>query len=127
MSARELLVAAVAAKLAPLPLTVFDAGPVRGGLPHAVVQEPDLSDWSGTGWTGREGRIAVTLADGGERPLRLRALLAQAEEAVGQVGPALGRGWRVASIRLVRSRLVAADRQWRATAEFAVRLYRENA
>ncbi|MDP1027789.1 DUF3168 domain-containing protein [Sphingomonas sp. KR1UV-12] len=128
VSAREVLVAAVAARLKPLPLTVFDAAPVRGSVPHAVVEEPVLTDWSATGFRGCEGRLVVTLHDEGERPVRLRGLLASVEDAVPGIAPVLGRGWRVAQLRLARSRLamVAAGR-WRGTAEFVVRMYREDA
>ncbi|MFS0772828.1 DUF3168 domain-containing protein [Sphingomonas sp. 1P08PE] len=128
MSARDLLVGAVAAALKPVPATVFDAPPVRGGVPHAIVEEPVLADWSASGWRGREGRLAVTLVDEGERPRRLRGLLAMVEELVPTAGPALGQGWRIANLRLVRSRLAAtAPGRWRGTAEFVVRLYREDA
>jgi hypothetical protein len=128
MSARELLVAAVAARLRPLPATVFDAGPVRGGVPHVVVEEPVLADWGASGLTGQEGRLVVTLADEGERPVRLRALLAAVEAAVPDTPRLLGKGWRIANLRLVRSRLATtAPGRWRGTAEFVVRLYREDA
>ena len=133
MSAREQLVAVVAAHLkAHRPLhemAVFDAPPVRRSVPYALIDEPVLTDWSGTGWTGREGRLVVTLADGGERPVRLRALLAEVEEHVPALAVAIGGGWRLAQLRLVRSRMTRAAREerWAAQAEFQVRMYREHA
>ncbi len=75
------LQAAIVARLnAVLDVSVFDAPPVRGGLPYAVVDEPVLSDWSTKTWVGREGRVLLTLFDGGERPVRARALLAAVEK-----------------------------------------------
>lgn len=66
MSGRVVLQAAIVARLnAVLDVSVFDAPPVRGGLPYAVVDEPVLSDWSTKTWVGREGRILLTLFDGG--------------------------------------------------------------
>ncbi len=130
MSAREQLVAAVVAHLKAHPplveMAVFDAPPVRRAAPFALVEEPVLTDWSGTGWTGREGRLTVTLRDEGERPLRLRTLLATVEERVPTLPTVLGKGWRLVQLRLVRSRLVSGGGGWSAGAEFGVRMYREH-
>lgn len=131
MSAGGMLQAAIVAALqghAPLyELTVFDAPPVRGGLPYAVVGEPVLADWSAVEVAGREGRVAVTLHDAGERPLRLRAMLGEVEEQLPALAAAVGEGWHVAQLRLARSRMVRGrDEDWAATAEFTVRMWREN-
>ena len=121
------LQAAVLARLnAVLDVSVFDAPPVRGGLPYAVVDEPVLSDWSTKTFAGREGRVLLTLFDGGERPVRLRALLAVAEEGLELLAPDLGEGWRVVRLALVRSRVLRVGDRWRGTAEFLVRMYRES-
>jgi len=67
VSGRVVLQAAVVARLnAVLDVSVFDAPPVRGGLPYAVVDEPVLSDWSTKTWVGREGRAAGARG-GGDR------------------------------------------------------------
>ncbi|OJU17000.1 MAG: hypothetical protein BGN95_07135 [Sphingomonas sp. 66-10] len=129
MSAREVAQAAVVAALRVAlgdAAAVFDAPPVRAALPHVVVEQPELVDWSTKDWRGREGRIVVAAYDGGERPVRLRALAARIEDAVEAVPAAPGDGWRVATLRFVRSRVARApgDR-WVATSEFVVRLYRE--
>ena len=121
------LQAAVLARLnAVLDVSVFDAPPVRGGLPYAVVDEPVLSDWSTKTWVGRVGRVLLTLFDGGERPVRVRALLAVAEEGLELLAPDLGEGWRVVRLALVRSRVLRVGDRWRGTAEFLVRMYRES-
>ncbi|MEG3084328.1 DUF3168 domain-containing protein [Sphingomonas sp. PB2P12] len=127
MSGRAVLQAALVARLnAVLDVSVFDAPLVRGGLPYAVVDEPVLSDWSTKTWVGREGRVMLTLFDGGERPVRLRTLLAVAEEALEALDPDLGEGWRVVRLALVRSRVLRVGDRWRGTSEFLVRMYRES-
>ncbi|WP_125996739.1 DUF3168 domain-containing protein, partial [Sphingomonas sp. S-NIH.Pt15_0812] len=118
---RALLVAAAVARLKGLAglagVAVFDAPPVRGGLPHAVVEEPVMADASVAGWSGRDGRLTVVLEDAGERPVRLRALLAAVEAGLpGMAGAAIGGGWRVVTVRLARSRVARAGRQARSGA-----------
>jgi len=111
-------------------LTVFDAPPVRASLPHAVLEEPELSLWEAAGVRAFEGRLALVLNDAGERPVRLRALGQAAEEALGAMGGEIGGGWRLVRCRLVRSRLVrgratgSGGDRWRWTSEFAVKLFR---
>ena len=133
MSAGEALVAAAVAAVAAVDAVdgpdrlsaVFDAAPARAALPYAVVGDPVLIDWDAVGVTGREGRLTVTLWDAGERPERLRALIAAAETAVLGIGPDLGGGWRVASLMLARSRVArAGGDRWTGVSEFRVRLYR---
>lgn len=106
-------------------LAVFDAPPVRSATPYAVVGEAELVDWSTKDWTGRSGRIAVTLHDAGERPVRVRALIGAVAETIEALSGDLGAGWRATGFRLVRERLaLTASSRWTATSEFAVRVYR---
>ncbi len=127
MSAGAVLQAGVVARLADvLDCAVFDAPPVRAAIPHAVVEDPVLGDWSTTTWRGREGRLVVTLHDGGERPVRLRAALGAAEAAVEGLDPLLSDGWRLVRAQLVRSRVLRVGERWRGTSEFLVRMYRED-
>ncbi len=120
------LQAALVAAVRPI-VNAFDAPPVRAALPYAVVEDAVLARWGGAGIDGREGRVRVVLHDAGERPVRLRALLASVEATVSALSGEIGEGWRLVALRLVRSRVVRAgggDR-WTATGEFAVKLYRE--
>lgn len=131
MSARETLHAAIAEALrthaALNGLTgVFDAPPVRAALPHAVVEELLLADWGTKDMAGREGRAAVTLRDGGERPTRLRTLAEAAEQAVLEMNRTLPGGWRIVSLVFVRGRIVREGAGWAATSEFRVRMLRES-
>jgi hypothetical protein len=132
MSAAQQLQAAVIAQLlhrATLdPMTVFDMPPARAALPHAVVEDPVLGSWDLAAVTGREGRLSIVLHDGGERPVRLRRLQGRVEDLIATMPADLGgEGWRLARLRLVRSRVARGkgDR-WSAVSEFEVRIYRAN-
>lgn len=125
MSARAALQAAVVAAVRDgVDVTVFEAPPVRAALPYALVEEPVLTDWSTKDWRGHEARFATLVRDGGERPVRVRALLALASDAVLAMAPAIG-GWRIATLRPTRERLVRSGTEWLGAAEFVARLYRE--
>lgn len=128
MSARERLQAACVAALTDAldGVRVFDAPPTRAALPHAVVDEPLLADWSTKDMAGREGRIAIGLVDRGERPGRLRALTSAAEDALMAMEWDLGGGWRVVALQLVRSRIVRGGDGWVATSDFRLRMLRVN-
>ena len=104
-------------------VAVFDAPPVRGSPPFAVVEEPVATDWSAARIDGRELRLIVTITDAGERPVRLRALMTAAEGAAAGLSGELA-GWRVASVMLVRTRLVRAGERWRGSVEWRVRVAR---
>ena len=131
MSARAVLAAAVADRLRAEPalggVAVFDAPPVRAGLPYAVVEEAVLAAWGTKSWSGREARFAVIAWDAGERPTRLRELLGTIDEAVEELPVALGEGWRTASARVVRSRIARAppDR-WVGSVDVVVRMWKED-
>lgn len=130
MSPREVLPGAIIAALRGAPgladAALFDALPARAALPHGVVEEPLLADWSTKDMAGREGRVAVTLRDGGERPVRLRELADAAEAAVLAMPRGLGGGWRIVSLAFVRGRIVRERQGWAATSEFRIRMLQEN-
>lgn len=127
MSVQALLSAAMAEALSGLEVAVFDAPPVRAARPYAVIEEAVLSDWSTKDMAGREGRLAVTLSDGGERPVRLRALAGEIEDAIDAMSGDLGEGWRVVTLMLARSRIVReGESRWMAMSEWRVRILRES-
>jgi hypothetical protein len=123
---RARLIAGVVARLRAEPAlreaTVFDAPPVRAALPHLLVEEPVLADWSTKDWRGAEGRLAVSVVDGGERPVRLRTLLAAVEDALPGMPAELGAGWRLVQLRFLRSRVARSGERRTGTAEFMVRM-----
>jgi hypothetical protein len=96
---------AVAALKAIGGLGVYDAPPIQAVAPYAVVETGPESDWGHKSGEGRELRLALTLWDRGERPVRLRALTRAAEAAVeGIEGD--GEGWQIVSLQFLRERAV---------------------
>ena len=128
MSARTALQAAIVARVGTVAgLRVFDAPPVRGGVPYAVVDEPVLQQADAAGIAGRTGTVSILSYDSGERPLRLRQMVAAAEDAMMGLSGDVGEGWRLVGVRLMRSRLArGGDDRWRSVSDFTVRLYRES-
>ena len=128
MSAAALLQAAVLTELLETDeldgLAVFDAPPVRAITPYAVVEDPVLEAADAAGVSGRVGVLAISFRDDGERPLRLRSLMALADEIVSLLATALPDGWRVTAIRQQRSRLQRAKDGWVGRSEWAVRIFR---
>lgn len=126
MSVQEVLQAALVEALSGLEVTrVFDAPPVRGARPYALVEEAWLSDWGTKDMAGREGRFAVALFDAGERPARLRMLAGEVETAIEAMPREIGEGWAIASLVLLRSRISReGDGRWQSMSEFRVRMLR---
>lgn len=130
MSVQTLLQAALAsalsghAALADAVTGIFDCPPVRSARPHAVIEEAVLADWGTKDLAGREGRFAVRVLDLGERPVRLRALAGEVEDAVLAMPRMLGEGWAVASLVFVRSRIARDASGWTSVSEFRVRMLR---
>lgn len=107
-------------------LAVFDAPPTRALAPYAVVEDPVLEQADAAGVSGRTGVLAIAFRDEGERPLRLRCLMALSEELVQLLAADLPDGWRLAGIRLLRSRLTRAKDGWVGRSEWGVRMFRVN-
>ena len=105
----------------PSTVGVHEGQPVQAVVPFAVVEAGPETDWSHKSGEGREVRLAVTLRDAGERPVRLRRLMGEAEAAV--AGVAVVAGWRLVKMRFVRSRVVAEARgRWAGVIEYRARL-----
>ncbi len=101
---------------------IYEGLPVQAASPHAVVETGPETDWSHKSGVGREVRIAITLRGRGERPALLRGLAAEAEAAIEALGGEIG-GWRVVTLRFVRSRLLAGGRgDWATVSEYRARL-----
>jgi hypothetical protein len=98
---------AVAALKSIAGLGVYDAPPVQAVAPYAVVETGPEADWGHKTGAGRELRLALTLWDRGERPVRLRALTRAAEAAVESIeGAADAGGWQLVSLHFLRERAV---------------------
>jgi hypothetical protein len=106
-------------------LAVYDAPPVQAAFPYAVVEAGAESDWGHKSGAGREVRLTVTLRDGGERPVRLRALTAAAESAL--QAPLTVDTWQVVTFAWLRSRSVRDGRppgpvEWTGLIEYRARM-----
>jgi len=88
-------------------LGVYDSPPLQAVAPYAVVETGPETDWGHKSGGGRELRLALTLWDRGERPVRLRALTRAAELAVEAIeGEAVPEGWQLVSVHFLRERAV---------------------
>ena len=90
-------------------LGVYDSPPLQAVAPYAVVETGPETDWGYKGGAGRELRLALTLWDRGERPVRLRALTRAAEAAVESIegaGEGEGGAWQLVSLHFLRERAV---------------------
>ena len=128
MSVQAVLQAALVAALRGHGLAVtavFDAPPVRAARPYALVEESLFGDWGTKDMAGREARVAIALFDGGESPARLRALAGEAETAILAMPRAIGAGWALVSVMLLRARIGReGDGHWKSVSEFRVRMLR---
>jgi hypothetical protein len=101
---------------------VYEGPPVQSVYPYAVAEAGLEADWSHKSGDGREVRLTVIMRDRGERPVRLRALMAAAELALGELPADLG-GWNVASFLFLRSRLVAEGKgAWAGVIDYRARM-----
>ncbi|MGQ0660227.1 tail completion protein gp17 [Sphingosinicella sp.] len=104
----------------------YEGVPVKASLPYAAIELGPESDWGWKGGEGREVRLAVTIRDAGERPGRLRRLMAAAEVALLGLDGAV-EGWRI--VNVVTSRTRTAQKragEWTGMIEVRVRMEREN-
>lgn len=104
---------------------VYPGPALQAASPHALVESGSEMDWSHKTAKGREVRLFVTLRDEGERPERLQALAASAEAALETLPPEV-EGWRLASFRFLRSRIVSERKgsgpAWASVSEYRARM-----
>lgn len=104
---------------------VFEGPATKATAPYAELGELLSTDWSTKDAEGRELRSLVQLRDRAETAVRLHGLAGDADAAIRAIAVA-GSGWRIASIVLVRSRIVQSGvGQWTALIEHRARLLRE--
>ena len=101
---------------------VYDGPPLTAASPYATVEAGPESDWSHKSGAGRELRLSVLVRDKGERPARLRNLMAAIEAAIAEIGPDLA-GWRLVNLVFLRgSMLRETSAAWAAAIEYRARL-----
>ena len=86
-------------------LGVYDFAPVQAAAPNAVIETGPVSEWGFKGGTGRELRLALTIWDRGERPVRLRDLARSVQTRVEAI-EGEGEGWDLVSLHFLRERPV---------------------
>ena len=101
----------------------YDGPPMQAVHPFATVDSGLESDWSHKSGEGRELRLAVTIRDQGERPARLRRLMRLAETALAGAGAV--QGWRIVTLRFLRSRVVRESTGWVGIIELRARMLAE--
>jgi len=100
----------------------YDGPPLQAAFPYATVDAGPESDWSHKSGEGRELRLSVTIRDQGERPARLRQLMAAAQAAIGAVDGDLD-GWRLVTLVFLRSRMLSAPGAgWTAAIDYRARM-----
>ena len=123
MTAAESLLARAMAALGELDgVGVYDGRPMQASVPYGVVEIGPETDWSHKSGLGRELRLALTLHDKGERPVRLRRLMGEAEQALSAMARDTD-DWRIATLHWLRSRTMRdAQGGWAGVIEFRVRI-----
>ncbi len=101
---------------------VHDGPPLTAAFPYAMVETGPESDWSHKSGEGRELRLSILVRDQGERPARLRSIVAAIEAAAAEIGPDLA-GWRLINLVFLRgSMLRGTGAAWTAAIEYRARL-----
>jgi hypothetical protein len=106
---------------------LYDGVPVQASAPYIVVADCAGADWGAKGVDGREVRLSIALYDKGEGSAAIAAMLARVEAAMRGVGGVVG-GWRIVTVRFVRSRVARAvasqrrDGGWQGVVDYRVRV-----
>ncbi len=128
MAVRGAVVAALRGDLALMDRinAVFDGTPMQASAPYAVVGECLGADWGAKDVEGREVRLTIGLVDKGEAAGRLAGMLARVDAVMRGLGAA-GDGWRVVTVRFVRSRVARDARAegWSGLVDYRMRVVRE--
>lgn len=110
---------------------VYDGAPVQASAPYVVIEECAGVEWGGKGLDGCEVRLSIGLRDQGESSARLAAMVARLDAAARGSAGTLAQGWRIVTVRLVRSRImrrVAGPREpggWQGVVDYRIRAVRE--
>ena len=116
------LVAALRAAIGDRVNGIFEGPAVKATPPYAEIGELLSIDWSTKDVEGRELRSLIKMRDRAESAVGLQALACDADAAIRAIDPALD-GWRIASVTLVRSRIMRSGvGQWVALIEHRARL-----
>lgn len=130
MAVRAAMIAALRADGALMALVhgVHDGEPGRAAAPYAFAGECIGADWGGKAMEGRELRMTIGLVAAADSAVVIAAMIARIDPVMQGLGGAAD-GWRVASARLVRSRIAREGPSpasgWRAVVDYRVRAVRD--
>lgn len=101
---------------------VFEGSAIKASEPFAEIGELLSTDWGTKDRSGRELRSAIIIRDWAEGPGRLHRLAAAADAAMATI-PRDSDGWRIASLVLLRTRIIrTAPGLWAAMVEHQIRM-----
>ena len=101
---------------------VWEGAGVSAAPPFLLLGDVVASEWGTKDAAGAELRVAVTVRDRGDTPVRAGELAVLVEAAVAGLPRVLG-AWRVGSVVLLRSSVVAAGKgAWAAMVDHRVRV-----
>lgn len=101
---------------------VWDGVATSATTPYLQLRDVTATDWGTKDRAGREVRLGVTVRDAGDDAARCHALAGEVETAIEAMMRDLP-GWRVASIALVRSTMLAErDAGWAALVDYRFRM-----
>lgn len=106
---------------------IYDGAPVQASEPYVVVADCAGVDWGAKGVDGRELRLSIALYDKGDTSAMIAAMLGRVEAAMRGID-GVADGWRIVTMRFVRSRVarsVASQRRnggWQGVVDYRARV-----
>lgn len=109
---------------------IHDGAPVQASAPYVVVAECAGADWGAKGVDGREVRLSISLHDKGDTSAAIAEMLGRVEAVMRGIESLVG-GWRVVTMRFVRSRVARSvtsqrrDEGWQGVVDYRMRVVSE--
>ncbi len=105
---------------------VFDGGQGQASAPFVQLTECLGAEWGGKGLEGREVRVALALRDLGESSARIAEMVGRVDAVVRAVAGVTDAGWRIVTVRFLRSRIerASAAQGWQGVVDYRVRVVR---
>ena len=110
--------------LAALVNSIDDGEPVKASAPWLRVTEINATSWGARGVDGMTVRLAILIATRGDEAALASDLLARVDGLLGAAPSALAEGWRITSLRRERTRVARRQNEWRASADYSIRIAR---
>ncbi|MBO9574501.1 MAG: DUF3168 domain-containing protein [Sphingobium sp.] len=104
--------------------SIDDGDPVKASAPWLRLGESNMTGWGARGVDGMTVRLSVLLAVRGDEEAATSEILERVDVVLGGMAPGLDAGWRITSLRRERARVARRQNEWRASADYAVRMAR---